>query len=238
MQLRLKVTVIHISWAAYVKPIVCNEKDNFVPNVGDWAAVTFSIKRLNVPCSVSCVPKPCCLPPLHTYTWLLKRCFMHTIRHAVSDRIVCAPMGMWMRRKILYLLLFIFVWRFVFDILTVLRVRSVWWLFVCSCLISQWLNCTSAQSIYRMTGPQSSLNTSNRNPSLCRWPSLVLSTSTTMTIRSDLLCSRPQNLREEKELSKLHDVTGSVTMSWESLLISGDASGRFFVRSSIYGKPV
>lgn len=82
MQHRLKMTVIHVQLNCtdrYSKWIADNKKDNFVPNVGDWAFVTVSIKRLNILLSGSPVPKSLC-PPLHTYTWLLKRWFMNTIR--------------------------------------------------------------------------------------------------------------------------------------------------------------
>lgn len=49
MQHRLKMTVIHLRLSCtdrYVKQMAGNKKDNFVPNVGDWAFVTVSIKRL------------------------------------------------------------------------------------------------------------------------------------------------------------------------------------------------
>lgn len=49
MRHRLKMTVIHLRLHCtdkYVKQMAGNKKDNFVPNVGDWALVTVSIKRL------------------------------------------------------------------------------------------------------------------------------------------------------------------------------------------------
>lgn len=48
MQHRLKMTVIHLRLSCtdrYVKQMLGNKKDNFVPNVGDWAIVTVSIKK-------------------------------------------------------------------------------------------------------------------------------------------------------------------------------------------------
>lgn len=49
MQQRLKMAVIHLRLSCadrYVKQMLCNKKDNFVPNMEDWAIVTVSIKRL------------------------------------------------------------------------------------------------------------------------------------------------------------------------------------------------
>lgn len=70
MQRRLKMTVIHLRLSRtdrYVKQIACNKKDNFVPNVGDWAFVTVSIKRLNVLLSDSSVPKSHCHLFIHIH---------------------------------------------------------------------------------------------------------------------------------------------------------------------------
>lgn len=70
MQRRLKMTVIHLKLSCmerYAQQIACNKKDNFVPNVGDWAFVTVSIKILNVPLSASPVPMPHCHLFIHIH---------------------------------------------------------------------------------------------------------------------------------------------------------------------------
>lgn len=70
MQHRLKMTVIHVGLSCIdrcVKQITGNKKDNFAPNVGDWAFVTLSIKRLNIPLSDSPVPKPHCHLFIHIH---------------------------------------------------------------------------------------------------------------------------------------------------------------------------
>lgn len=49
MRHRLKMTVIHLRLSCkdrYVKQMAGNKKDNFAPNVRDWAFVTVSMKRL------------------------------------------------------------------------------------------------------------------------------------------------------------------------------------------------
>lgn len=49
MRRRLKMTVIHLRLSCkdrYVKQMAGNIKDNFAPNVRDWASVTVSMKRL------------------------------------------------------------------------------------------------------------------------------------------------------------------------------------------------